>query len=326
VGGSGGDPKNEAGDTTLSVLELEPRADAGGGGAGRSTVVTNAPNPDGPWGNDCLVVIYTEAPTLLGRCFVLDRSLITIGSGPENDIVLNGDGVSREHAQLEQRSGEWWVTDMGSTIGSYVNDVQITGDCRLRNGCRLKIGPTILKSVGGEFAETLYHEEIYRMTIIDGLTQVHVKRYFLESLEKEIRRARRHARELCVLRANIDHLGRLNDVHGRMAGDHVLKEVARIIGMHLRRDQLLSRYGGDEFTVLLPDTTLDNAVALGEVLRAAVETSRPIFQGETVSVTISVGVASIADSVETGRDLTARAGVLLNEAKIMGHNRIGRQR
>jgi diguanylate cyclase (GGDEF)-like protein len=307
VGGSGGDPKNNAADTDVVVLQPEPRAEAGGGGAGKSTVVTSAPSPEGP-GNDCLVVIYTKEPSLLGRRFVLERSPIRIGSGPENDIVLQGDGVSREHALLEQRSGEWWVTDMGSSSGSCVNDEQITGDWRLRNGDQIRIGPTILKSVGGEHADALYHEEIYRMTIIDGLTQAHVKRYFLESLEKEILRARRHARDACVLMLDIDHLRGVNDVHGNMAGDHVLKEVARLIQAHLRRDQMLARYGVDEFSILLPDTRLDDAVALGEALRAAVESSRFVFQGETISVTISVGVASLADTVQTAQDLIARAG------------------
>jgi diguanylate cyclase (GGDEF)-like protein len=108
-----------------------------------------------------------------------------------------------------------------------------------------------------------------------------------------------------------------------MAGDQVLKEVARIIWTHVRRDQVLGRYGGEEFTILLPETTLDDAVALGEALRAAVESSRLIFQGGTISVTISIGVASLADTVQTGQDLIAKAGDVLNEAKLMGRNRIG---
>jgi diguanylate cyclase (GGDEF)-like protein len=323
MGGSGAGPKNDdAAEGNVVVSQLEPKAGAGGGGAGNSTVVTSAPNPERPRGNDCLVVIYTNEPTLLGRRFVLDHSPITIGAGAENEIVLKGVGVSREHTQLEQRSDEWWVMDMGSTSGSYVNDERITGERRLRNGDQLKIGPTILKSLGGKESEALYHEEIYRMTIIDGLTQAHVKRYFLESLEKEILRARRHSRDLRVLMLDVDHFRRINDARGHVAGDHVLKELARIIRTHLRRDDVLARHGGEEFTILLPERSFDDAVALGEALRAAVESSRFIFQGETISVTISIGVASLADTVRTAEDLLARAGEALKEAKSMGRNRI----
>ena len=117
MGGSGSNPKDDVADQDVVVSELEPRADAGGAGTGKPTIVTTAPSPEGPRGNDCLVVIYARERTLLGRRFVLDRSPIKIGRGPENHIVLEGEGVSREHAQLEQRTGEWWVTDMGSTSG-----------------------------------------------------------------------------------------------------------------------------------------------------------------------------------------------------------------
>src|SRR5215469_10287874 len=177
----------------------------------------------GPKGNDCLVVIYTKEPTLLGRRFVLDTSPVRIGRGAENHIVLEGDSVSRRHAHFEQRSGAWWCVDDGSTNGSYVNDEQIMREARLGNGDRIKIGPTIFKFLSGQDVEAQYHEEIYRMTIIDGLTQVHVKRYLLESLDKELMRARRHVRDLSFLMLDIDHFKPINDYHGHLAGDFVLK-------------------------------------------------------------------------------------------------------
>src|SRR5206468_1374538 len=75
-------------------------------------------------GNDCIVVIYTKEPTLLGKRFVLDVSPMRIGRGAENQIVLEGDSVSRRHAHLEQRAQNWWAIDDGSTNGTYVNDEQ----------------------------------------------------------------------------------------------------------------------------------------------------------------------------------------------------------
>ena len=275
-----------------------------------------------PKGNDCLVVIYTKEPTLLGRRFVLDSSPIRVGRGAENHIVLEGDSVSRRHAHFEQRSGAWWCVDDGSTNGSYVNDEQIMREARMGNGDRIKIGPTIFKFLSGQDVEAQYHEEIYRMTIIDGLTQVHVKRYLLEALDKELMRARRHQRELSFLMLDIDHFKKINDVHGHLAGDHVLKEVARLMQQRIRRDEVLARYGGEEFAIILPETTLEGGCALAEGLREKIEESRFVFQGETIRVTISIGAAMLIEEHRTSLDLIKKADEKLYEAKRAGRNRV----
>jgi diguanylate cyclase (GGDEF)-like protein len=291
----------------------------------RVTAVVEKPlaGADGaPKGNDCLVVIYTKEPTLLGRRFVLDTSPVRIGRGVENHIVLEGDSVSRRHAHFEQRSGAWWCVDDGSTNGSYVNDDQIMREAHLSNGDRIKIGPTIFKFLSGQDVEAQYHEEIYRMTIIDGLTQVHVKRYLLESLDKELMRARRHARDLSFLMLDIDHFKAINDRHGHLAGDHVLKEVARLIQQRIRRDEVLARYGGEEFAIILPETTREGARALAEGLRERIEQSRFTFQSEVIRVTISIGVAMLHENDRTSLDLIKRADEKLYEAKHAGRNRV----
>jgi two-component system, cell cycle response regulator len=274
-----------------------------------------------PKGSDCLVVIYTKEPSLLGRRFLLDASPIRIGRGTENQIVLEGDSVSRRHAHFEQRSGAWWCVDDGSTNGSYVNDEQIMREARLANGDRIKIGPTIFKFLSGQDVESQYHEEIYRMTIIDGLTQVHVKRYLLEALDKEVMRARRHVRDLSFLMLDIDHFKKINDVHGHLAGDYVLKEVARLIQHRIRRDEVLARYGGEEFAIILPETNLEGARALAEGLRERIEQSRFVFQGEIIRVTISIGGALLEDD-KVSTDLIGRADEKLYAAKRAGRNRV----
>jgi diguanylate cyclase (GGDEF)-like protein len=277
---------------------------------------------DGPPGNDCLVVIYTKEPTLLGKRFVLESSPTRIGRGTENQIVLEGDSVSRRHAHLEERGPYWWCVDDGSTNGTYVNDEQITREHRLSNGDRLKVGPTIFKYLSGQDVEAQYHEEIYRMTIIDGLTQVHVKRYLLESLDKELIRARRHARELSFLMLDIDHFKKINDAHGHLAGDYVLKEVARIIQGRIRRDEVLARYGGEEFAVILPETDIEGARSLAEGLREKLEQSRFVFQNESIRVTVSIGAAALTEEDRTSMDLIKRADEKLYEAKRSGRNRV----
>jgi diguanylate cyclase (GGDEF)-like protein len=273
-------------------------------------------------GNDCLVTIYTKEPTLLGKRFVLDQTPFRIGRGPENNIVLEGDSVSRRHAHFEQRGGTWFAVDDGSTNGTYVNDEPIARELGLTNGDRVKVGPTIFKYLSGQDVEAQYHEEIYRMTIIDGLTQAHVKRYLLEALEKELIRARRHERELCFLMFDIDHFKKINDFHGHLAGDHVLKELARIVQARIRRDEVFARYGGEEFAILLPETTLEGGRQLGEVLREKVAEARFVFQNEQIPVTISVGVSRLEEGHKTSLDLIKTADEKLYEAKRSGRNKV----
>ncbi|CAN5732487.1 GGDEF domain-containing protein [soil metagenome] len=291
----------------------------------RVTTIVQKPLGDGdgkPKGGDCLVVIYTKEPTLLGKRFVLDVSPMRVGRGAENHIVLEGDSVSRKHVHFEERAATWWAVDDNSTNGTYVNDDQIVREQPLSNGDRIKVGPTIFKYLSGQYVEAQYHEEIYRMTIIDGLTQAHVKRYLLEALEKEIVRARRHQRELSFMMFDIDHFKKINDYHGHLAGDFVLKELARIVQGRIRRDEVFARYGGEEFAIVLPETNLDGGRALAEGLREKVEQSRFIFQNELIKVTISVGVAELAESDRTGTELIKRADEKLYEAKRGGRNRV----
>jgi diguanylate cyclase (GGDEF)-like protein len=277
---------------------------------------------DGPRGSDCLVVIYTKEPTLLGKRFALDSSPIRIGRGADCHIVLEGDSVSRRHAHLEQRGQQWFAVDDGSTNGTYVNDEQIGKDYSLANGDRVKVGPTIFKYLTGQDVEAQYHEEIYRMTIIDGLTQAHVKRYLLEALEKEIIRARRHARDLSFVMFDIDHFKKINDIHGHLAGDFVLKELAQMVQSRIRRDEVFARYGGEEFAIVLPETNLEGAKALADGLREKVEQSRFIFQSESIKVTISIGVSTLGEQDKTSLDLIRHADVKLYEAKRGGRNRV----
>jgi diguanylate cyclase (GGDEF)-like protein len=287
----------------------------------RVTQVVQAPPPDQGTGNDCVVVIYAAEQGLLGKRYVLDKAPIRIGRGGDNQIVLEGDSVSRRHAHFDRRAGNWCIVDDGSTNGTFLNEEQVKGSAELNNGDRVKVGPTILKYLSGLDAEAKYHEEIYRMTIVDGLTQIHNKRYLFEALDKELIRARRYDRQLSLLIFDIDYFKNINDQYGHLAGDHVLRELARIVQERIRRDEVFARYGGEEFVIVLPETPLAGGVALAENLRARVETHPFTFQGEHIPVTISVGSAMLAEE-KTAADLIQRADDKLYEAKRGGRNRV----
>jgi len=288
----------------------------------RVTQVVQRPATEEGTGNDCVVVIYTKEPGLLGKRFVLDRNPVHIGRGADNYIVLEGDSVSRRHAHLEKRSGRWFVVDDGSTNGTYLNEEQIVREQAMNNSDRLKVGPTIMKFLSGADAEAKYHEEIYRMTIVDGLTQIHNKRYLYEALEREVLRARRHERPLSLLMFDIDFFKRINDQYGHLAGDYVLRELARVVQGRIRRDEVFARYGGEEFVIVLPETPLEGAASLGQNLRARVAEHTFVFQGEGIPVTVSIGAAVLTDQDKTATDLVQRTDEKLYEAKRGGRNRV----
>ncbi len=275
----------------------------------------------GETGNDCLVVIYTKEPNLLGKRFVLEGQRVRVGRGADNQVVLEGDSVSRQHAHFERRGAHWWAVDDGSTNGTYVNEKQIVREAQLHSNDRVKVGPTILKYLSGEDAEAKYHEEIYRMTIVDGLTQIHNKRYLFESLEREIIRSRRHDRPLSALMFDIDFFKRINDHYGHLAGDYVLRELAETVQSRIRRDEVFARYGGEEFVIVLPETEMEGATALAETLREKVKEHSFVFQGEKIPVTISIGCALVKDN-DTATELIQRADEKLYEAKRGGRNRV----
>ena len=215
------------------------------------------------------------------------------------------------------------VLDENSTNGTYINDDPIPTDTEvtLTNGDRVKVGPTIFKYLAGNDVETQYHEEIYKMTIIDGLTGAFLKRYLLESMEREITRARRYSRALSFVIFDIDHFKKINDFHGHLAGDYVLKELARIVQTRIRRDEVFARYGGEEFSILLPETNLEGAYALAEGLREKIATSKFVFQNETIEVTISGGVSTLHDNVKTSLEIIQEADEKLYQAKRTGRNK-----
>jgi diguanylate cyclase (GGDEF)-like protein len=168
-----------------------------------------------------------------------------------------------------------------------------------------------------------YHEEIYRLTIIDALTDIHNKRYLLEFLDQELGRAARHHRPLALVMIDIDHFKAVNDRLKHLGGDFTLRELASRIKRNIRRGDLLARYGGEEFALVLPETTAEGAVELAEQIRAIVESTSFQYEDQTYNLTISMGVtATVGDLTLTPADFIAAADDFLYEAKRTGRNRV----
>jgi diguanylate cyclase (GGDEF)-like protein len=161
------------------------------------------------------------------------------------------------------------------------------------------------------------------MTILDGLTGIHNKRYFLEFLERELAGAHRHRHPLSLVMFDVDHFKKVNDAHGHQAGDMVLAKIGQRVLETVRVEDLLARYGGEEFAIMLRESSDEQAVRCAERVRKAVDTTDFQHAGTPIKVTISVGVATLNDA-DFGQpdELIACADKYLYRAKNNGRNRI----
>ena len=256
----------------------------------------------------------------LGRIYPISGE-VSIGRDEANSITLDLTSVSRRHARIFARAGEYIVADDGSRNGTYLNDREVLGEATLTNGDLLKLGDAIFKFLAGGNIESRYHEEIYRLTILDPLTELHNKRYLLEFLVREIARAARHERPLCLAMMDIDHFKKINDSFGHLAGDHVLRTLGKLIKPKLRQEELVARYGGEEFVFVLPESTLEEAARFAERMRALVEAVECEFEGKPIATTASFGVARLRGECPPETLLSA-ADRELYKAKEAGRNRV----
>ncbi len=270
-------------------------------------------------GESCLVEIHGPQ---LGKKYLLDEAEFTIGRDVKNNIVVDLDNVSRRHAKITTKSGKSFVVDLGSTNGTYLNDNEVLEETPLRTGDYVKVGGSIFKFLSGGNIETLYHEEIYQLTIVDGLTQVNNKRFFLEFLEREMGRCHRYNRSLSMIMFDIDHFKKINDVNGHLAGDYVLRELAHHVKQRIRKEECFARYGGEEFTVVMPESGSENARRFAEKLRKMVEDHPFSFEGKEIDVTVSIGVADMTGEMTEPLQFIKVTDANLYKAKKAGRNRV----
>jgi diguanylate cyclase (GGDEF)-like protein len=269
-------------------------------------------------GDACVVVIYGPD---LGKRLQLGTAPFEIGRSARNDLPIDQESVSRHHARLTFDGADYWLQDLNSTNGTYVND-DLIREHRLRDGDQIHIGRSILKFMTGENVELQYHEEIYRLMTVDGLTQVYNRRYFNEALEREFNRSNRYQRALSLIVFDIDFFKRVNDTHGHLAGDTLLRQIAAAVKNRLRREDIFARTGGEEFAILLPEIPLEGARVTAEKVRRIVETTRFKHEQQLIPCTVSLGVAAQRGDETEANALYKAADDCLYQAKQGGRNRV----
>ncbi|MCA9793917.1 MAG: GGDEF domain-containing protein [Candidatus Eremiobacteraeota bacterium] len=271
------------------------------------------------------VLLVLKGPNK-GATFPLNQPVHTLGrSAAMADIVLEGRGLSRAHAKIQLAEGALVAVDLDSTNGVFLNGERIT-NAQLKNGDVLGLGPEVtlrLETPDESVRELL--EDLYTGATKDGLTGVLNRKSFLQRLQEEYAATRRHALDASVALLDVDHFKSINDNYGHPAGDAVLVELAQRLQTAIRAEDVLGRYGGEEFIVLIRHSPLNGALVLLERIRQAIAGKPflvPTSDGErAITVTISAGLCAV-DSDRHWEFPIKKADEALYEAKSQGRNRV----
>lgn len=260
-----------------------------------------------------------------GRMLPL-KSEVVIGRAASADLTLDEDGVSRKHAKLVLgEDGSIELVDLESTNGTFVNGEPVAART-LKDGDKIQIGSvSILKFSYQDALDEALQRNLYDSATRDSLTKAYNKRFFSESLPREIAFASRHRRPLVLVMFDVDHFKKINDGHGHPAGDYVLQTLAELVQQTIRREDVFARYGGEEFALLLRDVSEEQGIACAERVRAVIAETQFAFHGKSIPVTISLGVAAYlggGGGSNSAEALIVDADRYLYRAKQSGRNQV----
>lgn len=251
------------------------------------------------------------------------EAAFTLGRRDDCDLVLKYDGVSRTHARLLPHNGGFEVEDLGSANGTMVGADSVKRRV-LKDGDIIRIGPNVrLKYSVTDNSEAELLNQLWEASVRDSLTGAFNREYLTERLKAEIAFAQRHNTDTALIMFDLDHFKKVNDTYGHQAGDAVLIEVCRAVMATLRTEDILSRYGGEEFAISARGIGIGAANALAERLRQS--TQRVVrFDRHLIPVTTSFGCAALAELGEEASPaaLIAAADRRLYLAKSGGRNRV----
>jgi diguanylate cyclase (GGDEF)-like protein len=261
--------------------------------------------------------------------YSIDKPEIQIGRDMMADIMINDTRSSRRHVRVQyinhdhpDQTPEVWVEDLGSTNGTFLNGARLTKRERLKDRDKILIGSTLFSFSVRDQEELQADQRLLELATTDALTGLCNRGMFNREVVKEFDRARRYKRELSLVIFDIDHFKKFNDNYGHQHGDFVLKEIGRLVHLNQRSNDISSRYGGEEFALLLPETVMDGALINAERLRQSVAENNFTKGENSCQVTISLGIATQEPSMDGCDDLIRLADKALYHSKAEGRNRV----
>jgi len=261
---------------------------------------------------------------LLGHEVEIGDEAVVVGRGSDCALALPHPSVSRHHCRIWHDDGRFHIEDLDSTNHTYLNGKAVAR-AELRDGDQVGVGSNALKFFVGSSMDARYHDELIDLAIYDSLTGFCNRRRFESRLAEEIVKARA-GQALALLMLDLDHFKAINDRHGHLVGDQALAAVAQILRDGAPDGAVIGRFGGEEFSVLLPGTGLAIAVAVAENLRKAVAAAPLALQELQLAVTISIGVAACSGAAADAATLLHAADDELYRAKQRGRNRVSPSR
>ncbi|MDX9688963.1 MAG: diguanylate cyclase [Proteobacteria bacterium] len=250
-------------------------------------------------------------------CLLLQQSTAPLLKASSDDFFVDLEDRNRIHELIDQLSdireidvrmktaqGREFVAEIAAIKMDYAGE------------------PALLVSMNDISQRKKLEEELFHQANTDALTGIHNRRFFMIQAEQEIRRAQRFSRSLSIIMMDLDHFKHINDTYGHAAGDCVLETVVHASLETLRESDIIGRLGGEEFAILLPETSLEAAIEVAGRLRIHIaETMAPTAKG-AIQCTTSLGVTEMGPKDSTIDDLLSRADEALYSAKEKGRNRI----
>lgn len=256
-----------------------------------------------------------------GQVFHIPDGATVIGRSPECGLRLMERSVSAHHARLLRQGNLVVIEDLKSTNGTALNNNNLSIPKSLEPDDLIKIGKTVFRYRDNHLdAQTT--ESLHKKGTTDPMTGVFNKEHILMQLAASIEVAKQ-GYPLCLVMIDLDHFKKINDTHGHLAGDYVLKESCRLLrDSILRAEDIFGRYGGEEFTLIMPDTPFNTALQVAERVRASIQTHGFVFDSKKIPVTASLGVTLWKPQYATVEAMIDAADKLLYEAKRGGRNRV----
>ena len=266
----------------------------------------------------------------IGKRYPLVEADSVVGRNNDVEIVITEQSVSRRHARFIQSDKAVEVEDLASANGTFVNDVKVQTRAVLKDGDMIRLGTILMKFFAHDNIESIMADKIYKMATIDAGTQIFNKQYLLDAVESEFKFSKTYSRALSVIYYDLDFFKKVNDTYGHNAGDYVLRESANVVKGMVRKDDILGRFGGEEFVIILPNTELRIAADLAERIRDGISKHPFVIDFDapdgrkriTHRQTISVGVSQLSAEHTTPEALLDSADRKLYTSKQSGRNRV----
>jgi two-component system cell cycle response regulator len=270
----------------------------------------------------CLILIRG---TPQGHRFFLEQDEMVLGRDPGVELTVNDPSISRQHAKVIKKGEEVVLQDLNSSNGTVVNGEKLAPgqSIVLKKEDMIKLGNAILKFLPKGELEILTYGALSSAAHTDPLTKTYNKRYLLEALDAEFKRAVALGQNLSLMFFDIDHFKKTNDTFGHEAGDLVLKEFSSLIKTHVPERNVFARYGGEEFVIFSPGEDKQQAALLAEKIRAGIESKTFVYEGKKIPTTTSIGVSDMQSSgAKDPAALIKAADEALYKAKESGRNRV----